>query len=191
MYGPFRYQATAGDCFPTSMVNALAALHPSDQLPSAVVQWIYLYALDVASPVSGGTSDTAASVLAHWLSRFGRGRFRVRAEVLRNEHVHLGPNNRISRHLDQGGVAVCDIKCERDGWHSVLALHRDARWVYFWDPRFRSRALRSTHRAEVLEPGTLAEPNLRIERSWLARSSSKPFTFGPSADRLVILVGRR
>lgn len=50
MKGPFRYQAAAGDCFTTSVVNALTALISYARIPSVVIQRVYLYTLDDPSP---------------------------------------------------------------------------------------------------------------------------------------------
>jgi hypothetical protein len=189
MQGPFRYQAAAGDCFTTSMVNGLVALYPFYDIPSFVVQRIYQYTLDDNSQ-GGGTSDEAGRFLAHWLSTLDRGKFKLSAEFLEGADVRLKPGGRILRHLGRGGVAAFDIHTTGGARHSILALHFDREWLYGWDPRYRTRAIRAASAAQVLHPASPDKPNLRVRRAWLERTSLGPFTLGPLANRCAILLAR-
>jgi hypothetical protein len=189
MKGPFRYQAAAGDCFPTSVVNGLTALYPFYDIPSAVIQHVYLYALDDDSP-SGGTTDEAGKFLATWLSRFRRKGFKIEAEFLEGRDVDVKPRGRIARHLARGGVAVYDTYSASGARHTVLALGMEREWMYCWDPRYRPRAIRSTRSAETLRPATPEKPNLRVRRGWLEQSAAKAYALGPLRDRCAILLAR-
>jgi hypothetical protein len=190
MLGPFRYQAAAGDCFPTSVVNGLTALYPFADIPSTVIQHVYLYALDDDSP-SGGTTDEAGRFLSEWLNRFHRKGFQIHAEFLMGREVDVKPRGKVARHLAEGGVAVFDTYTASGARHSMLALNLERDWMYCWDPRYRPRAIRSTKAAENLQPPTPERPNLRVRRKWLEQSATKAYTFGPLRDRCAILLSRQ
>jgi hypothetical protein len=187
--GPFRYQAAAGDCFPTSMVNAISALYPFWDIPSVVVQRIYQYTLDDDTG-GGGTSDEAGRFLAWWLDGFRRKGFGLSTEFLAGSEVRLEPRGKILRHLGNGGVAVIDTYNSSGARHSMLALRADGEWIECWDPRYRQAAVRSTRSAERIK-ATAEDPNLRVKMTWLEKTTRKAYTLGPVADRCAILVARR
>ena len=187
MRGPFRYQAAGGDCFPTTMVNALTALYPFPRLPSLVVQRVYQYALDDVS-LNGGTSDEAGRFLSQWLNGFRKGRVAVKAEFLAGAAVSVEQRGRIARHMAKGGVATVDVLSPA-GRHTLLLLGLTAEWAWFWDPRYRKRAVRTARHVEVLRPATPEEPNRRVRRAWLERTSGH-FSLGPRAQRCAILLSR-
>lgn len=196
MPGPFRYQAAAGDCFPTCVVNAVAALYPFTEIPSVVIQRIYQYALDDETG-GGGTSDEAGRFLATWLGDFKRKGFRLSTEFLSGPEVHLRPRGKVLRHLRSGGVAVLDTYNSAGARHSILALRAETEWVECWDPRYQpivvresSRARRPSKGAERLAPATPEEPNLRVQKTWLEKTARKPYALGPVADRCAILIRR-
>jgi hypothetical protein len=190
MLGPFRYQAASGDCFPTSVVNALTALYPSHEIPSAIIQHVYLYTLDDPSR-GGGTSDEAGRFLCNWLTEFSDRRFRVKADFLTKRDVDLSPRGKIERHLMGEGVATFDTYNASGTRHSILILSIDAEWAYGWDPRHRPRAIRATRNAENLHPASPSEPNVRVRRSWLEKPAVKAYTLGPIRDRCAILFSKR
>jgi hypothetical protein len=190
--GPFRYQAAAGDCFPTSMVNAVAALYPFPRVPSAVIQRIYQYALDDESD-GGGTSDASGRFLAAWLGDYRRKGFALSTEFLQGPEVRLEPRGKIRRHLKAGGVAVFDTYNSTGARHSILALRAGAEAIDFWDPRYQARAARHGGGRSAVSRFTPAgpeEPNLRVSIAWLEKTVRKAYALGPLADRCAILLKR-
>jgi hypothetical protein len=189
MRGPFRYQASGGDCFPTTMLNALTALYPFPRLPSLVVQRVYQYTLDDVS-LSGGTTDDAGRFLCGWLNSFRKGGITVNARFLSGPEVTLAPRGRIARHVAGGGVATLDVHSTEGARHSLLLLELDKDWAWFWDPRYRPRATRDARHVEVLRPSRPEEPNRRVRRDWLEKARTLPFAMGPVAKRSAILLSR-
>jgi hypothetical protein len=171
------------------MVNALAALYPFPRLPSLVIQRVYQYALDDVS-LSCGTTDDAGRFLCGWLNAFRKGGIRVKAEFLEGKDVSLRPRGHVARHLGHGGVASVDVQSPGGARHSLLLLRLDAKWAWFWDPRYRVRAVRAAPHVEVLHPAKPEEPNRRILRTWLEGARSRPFALGPLKTRCAILLSR-
>ena len=127
MHAPLRYQLTAHDCGPTSVLNALAALFEVNELPPEVLKHIYAVTLDryIGPDGSrGGTSGTSLAYLAWWLNDYAsRTGFPVQARALEGDEVTLGEGSFIDEKVKDGAVAV--VECCLGYDHYVLVPVND------------------------------------------------------------------
>jgi hypothetical protein len=191
VFTPLRYQASEADCFPTSVLNALAWLFEEDELPGAVVQRVYACTLDgIEHGVAGCCTSRPASIaLAEWLGAFKSRTFAVATESLEGREVHLRPAGRIVRWLRRGGVAVLDVRDTPAATHSLLALSASGDHVDFWDPYLR-RARYDYGRGAVRLETDGRSPNLSISRSRLESRRNRPYSLGPETERAAVLIRR-
>jgi len=191
VFTPLRYQASEADCFPTSVLNALAWLFEEEELPGAVIRRIYAYTLDGIERGAGGayTSRHASLALAEWLGQFKTRSFAVATEVLEGRQVRLGPASRLLRWLRRGGVAVLDVCDTPAATHSLLALSGRGDCIEFWDSYLR-RAGYDYGRGAIRLETDGRRANLRILRSRLESRRDRPYCLGPDARRSAVLIRR-
>lgn len=192
---PLRYQISEYDCVPTTIGNAIAYLFERDEIPPEVVQRIYLYTLDSGGrrgTFARGSSDESVRLLAQWLEQFSTDRFRIHTEFLAGREVHLKRGNRIVACLNDGGVALCNIKYDHGDWHYVLAVRADEARLYFFDPYWRRDVRRVGRSVRRIHPAGEDGANLCVEREWLDTASNRRrFCFGSWSNRDCLLMWRR
>jgi len=197
MRTPLRLQVSDYDCVPTSFVNALAYLFERHEIPPLVLQRVYMLCLDCmfhTNEHGHGTSDLAIEFIASWLSEFRSTKFktfRVEAEYVGEDHLHLGPGNKLTTCLNSGGVGVLSVKHYKEDWHEILALSSKDRWLYVFDPYPRSSKSSRPGCYEFLVPAGPHDPNLKIHYDWLETLSDKqPFRLGLRSQRGGVLLNR-
>lgn len=196
MKAPLRLQVSDYDCVPTSFVNALAYLYERREIPPTVLQRVYMLCLDCmfhTNEQGHGTSDLAIEFISGWLSEFRSAKFptfKVNAEYVANEQLHLGPGNKLSTCLNSGGVGVLSVTHFDGYWHQILALAIKDRWLYAFDPLPIAKRQREGH-YEFLSPDGPHAPNLRVHYDWLGKNSDKqPFRLGLNSQRGCVLIRR-
>ena len=110
---PLRYQVTRNDCGPTSMTNALSYLLEREEFPPDVLEYVYSVMLDKyrGADHPGGTSCWAMRFFGHWLNDTRRTvGLPIEAHQLRGEEVQIGDGTPFVECVEQGGVAVNDVK---------------------------------------------------------------------------------
>jgi hypothetical protein len=174
-------------------MNAVAYLFERSEIPPLAVQKIFLYSLDSISlrkKFGHGTTGYAVELLANWLTDFNEKKFRVEAEVLKGEQVHLRSGNRISKCLNEGGVCLLSVTHFKGHRHFILAIGNEKGFITAFDPYPKKASV--LHKGfKFIEARALHQPNLRISTAWLDRTSSKlPFRFGVTEDRQCVLFNR-
>jgi len=197
MRTPLRVQVSEYDCVPTSFVNALAYLFERREIPPLVLQRVYMLCLDCmfhTNEHGHGTSDLAIEFIASWLTQFRSTKFkkfRVEADYVGSDHLHLGQGNKLVTCLNSGGVGVLSVKHFGACWHEILALSSKDRWLYAFDPYPKSSKSNRAKCYEFLTPAGPHDPNLRIHYDWLETLSDRqPFRLGLRAQRGGVLISR-
>ncbi len=143
MHAPLRYQLTAHDCGPASVLNALAVLFEVNELPPEVLKHIYAVTLDryIGPDGSrGGTSGTSLAYLAWWLNDYAfRTGFPVQARALEGDEVSLGEGSFIDEKVKDGAVAVVECCFGYDHYVLVTGIEGDTvklfdSWYCAWPP---------------------------------------------------------
>ncbi|MDF2540566.1 MAG: hypothetical protein K0S47_284 [Herbinix sp.] len=105
------YQTSEYDCGPTTLNNAIRYLFDREEIYPDIIKSISLYTLDSYDKNGelgkSGTSCMAMMFLSNWLNHFGKIKeFPIYTEMLLNEHVWVGQNNKLMECLQQGGVVI-------------------------------------------------------------------------------------
>ena len=194
-----RVQVSDYDCVPTSFLNALAYLFERKEIPPVVLQRVYMLCLDCmfhTNEQGHGTSALAIEFIANVLTEFRSTKFkqfRVNAEYVGEEMLHLGPGNKLVTCLNSGGVGVLAVKHFGKDWHEILALSSSDRWLYAFDPHPKSPKSKFNKVGcfEFLKPEGPHAPNLRIHYDWLETlSDQQPFRLGLRSQRGGVLINR-
>ena len=198
MKTPFRLQASNFDCVPTSFVNALVHLFNRDEIPPLVLQRVYMLSLDCMfhnSEHGEGTSDLAISFIAQWLTEFKSNKFksfRVEAEYLEGDRLHLGPGNKLVECLNSNGVGVVSVRHFNNEWHEITLLKSEDRWLYAFDPYPYSEEKNKPGCYEFISNSDPMKPNLRIHYDWIDVASDKfEFRFGTASSRGGVIMKRK
>jgi len=149
--GPLRYQASASDCVPTTIINGLAVLM-GRPLHSKLHQLVWALAGD--QDKHGGTGwvccDTLAVLLSKWFDRAhedGRekGELPFTSEIIEGKRVDLATNGALLRCLRDGGVA-CLTTGERADHYSLLMAREGDEFIgfdSFWEGKKTAKRLES------------------------------------------------
>jgi hypothetical protein len=195
VFVPLHYQVSEYDCVPTSFVNALCYLFERKTIPPMVVRHIFAYSLDTVSREArlgrAGTSRPAVRLMGHWLASYKTKDFRVATEYLEGEEVHLGSGSHIINWINEGGVALCNVRLSRAEEHFLLAVQEWQGWIYCFDPYYRTGLRGLKNRARILIPEDGRAPNLAVAHHWLdGTSRNQRFALGPIEEREVLLIRR-
>lgn len=194
MYVPLQHQISEYDCVPTAIINAVACLFERHEVPPMVVRHIYSYSLDTVSPGAklgrAGTSKLAIRVLGQWLGAYRSGRFAVDTEYLDGASVGLSPAGRIRACVEDGGVALLNIRLSKGEEHFVTALASADGWMQCFDPYYRTSLRGLRDRVRHLDSDGRS-PNLEIRLDWLdGEESDRRFCLGPRPEREALLMWR-
>lgn len=188
----FRHQASEFDCVPTTFLNAITYLFERNEIPPLVVQKIYLYSLDTVSSKNShghGTTRLAVQMLGNWLTNFEEKNFSVSSEYLSGEDVNFKPNNRISKTVNAGGVALVRVRVI-DYWHYILAIKSDTEWLYCFDPYPHTDRYNNDN-VIFFKSNNLHSPNLKINKKWLdVKSNKQKYVLGKHTERECLLLKR-
>lgn len=194
----FRQQATNFDCAPTSIINALKYLFARKDIPPFVLQRIYKDCLDIEA--FRGTSSGAMHDIAHWLDAYREQRFKqfaVRAQFIRGNQVHLRPNSKILRCIEERGAALLCVHASKRTWHYITCIHAEEDWLYCYDPAPLSTRTIIPDCVECIADARGQQPNLRIRTGWLERKIGKDsspdeciYVFGNHEHRESLLLNR-
>lgn len=204
LYVPFRYQITDYDCVPTTLLNALSYLFPRDYIPPLVIQRIYLYCLDKPGrngrAGQGGTSKLAIRHVAEWLNEYkckyteAPGYFSVRAEFIDGDTVNFTEDGKISRCLNNQGIAALSVTQMDGDLHYILAQKVSHGWPYCFDPyrlRNNHESRKSNEAYQFIKHAKQTDPNLRIKLDWIQGKSTKSgndFRLGTKRRRQCVLL---
>lgn len=200
---PFRYQATAYDCVPTTFINALQYLFKREEIPPIVIQKIMLYSLDTVNRNGEygkqGTSGLAIQLIMQWLESLKDDKFAFkRCEYLPEEQIHFRKGNKIVACLNRGGVALLRIKAGKAAttpFHYVLALGVDknnSEWILFFDPYYRVNQFKGEDAKYLQWLGGECEhgANLKIKRERLDSYEYEKYSMAAIDERECCLLER-
>ena len=194
MKTPFRHQASEYDCVPTTALNTLSYLYERNEIPPLAIQRIFMYCLDSVSTRQGvghGTSSYAVQLFGNWLNSFKLKLFSNEATYICGSEVHLAQNNRISRGLNSGGVALLNVTTQTTFTHYILGLSVQDSWIYAFDPYPKTSRANQPGKYEYLLPEHGQAANIRIDRNWMDTLSNKgSFRFGIGSEREALLIRR-
>lgn len=138
MKNQLSYQTTEYDCGPTTLTNAIRYLFDREEILPEVIKTISLYTLDVydnnGEYGKSGTSRMAMMFLSNWFNHFGTiMKFPIHTEILTDDFVWIGQNNKIVECLQQGGVVILCV------WlgevkHYILLTGIEEDYICIFDP---------------------------------------------------------
>lgn len=195
MKTPFRLQVSEFDCVPTTFLNAISFLFNRKDIHPLVIQKIYLYSLDKITSrknIGHGTTGFAIQILCNWLSEFKTNDFSLFSEFISGGEVCFGRGNKISKCLNDGGVALLRIHWGNKSWHYVLALKIEDGWVNVFDPYPKREGVFIKDRVEFISQNGIQSANLKISISHLeTRSNSAKYVLGTFSERECVLLRKK
>jgi hypothetical protein len=134
--GPLRYQMAAGDCVPTTVVNALLCVTRTT-LPHRLMRMIWASSLDQSNGTGWVCSKLLVELLDSWfkLSEYDGERQTLAeytSKVRLESQVSLRQNNSLVTTLNNRG-AIC-LTTENGGHYALLHSHDQGQRFYGFDP---------------------------------------------------------
>jgi len=176
MKTPFRLQISEYDCVPTTFINAITFLFERNEIPPTVIHKIYLYSLDTITTrqnIGYGTSGFAVQMLGNWLESYKKNKFSLSSEYMEHENIHLKGGNKISKCVNEGGVALLRVHTGNNGWHFILVLSIANGSALCFDPYPKKNSKNFKGKLKFINSPDMCLRNLEINTAYLDTYSNK------------------
>ena len=183
MKTPLRYQVTAYDCGPISLMNAFSYLYDDREIPAVIIQAIWRYSLDRfgdnGNLGEGGTSKYAMQLFVSWLKAYAKtNSFPIKVSYLRGRKI---TSKKLSKFLNKHGVVVA--RCYQSQEHYILITGVSNKYFYIFDPYYVDEGFINNDKMIKFDWKHPFQYNRIVTKKRLFSETEKDFSLGFAENR--------